>query len=449
MNRLLLLIIICCSSAHLCAQESSIHSQLEGYWTGTFIRHGNSTQAFTLDIHPLGDSLEVSFKITDWIYYKPVNSTLRVKGKSVSFESYYGVVKVVWDSLYAEMVGECNFAKVHIKRALRPPRREIEYMAGDVNLGDISIAVRITKPVGEGPWPTMIIVHGRGCGSKNDWDARPEVLSQYGLAVVTFDKRGHSNTNFPCEKTTMDMHAQDLATLTDQIASLDYTGPIGYLAYSAGGWVAPKAAAQTKTTVDFIVSLVGPSTSVKQQQLDCSVYYLRDQLGLNDQAIKEALAYTELSFAQGNPNEIYESMVALLDSARAHAWIDVLEQDDIPVSAEKLDEIWVRRNDYDPSDDLKAFKGPFLSILGGDDFVVPYRENSSYLKQLFKEVDKINYRIAIVPSANHGLEHGHRMRDLGFYSDLRKCYSYFKYDRVAAGAFDDIIVFLREYEFIE
>ena len=291
MNRFLLLISFFFAPLCLLSQDTSFHSQLEGYWTGSFIRNGNSTQSFSLDIHPLGDSLEATFKIPDWVYYRPINSTLKVKGKTIRFESYYGEVKVVWDSLYAEMVGECNFAQVHIKRALRPPRREIEYIDREVNLGDITTNAQITKPVGDGPWPTIIIVHGRGCGSKDDWDERPEVLSQYGLAVVTFNKRGQANTDFPCGETTMDLHAQDLAMLTDQIGKLNYTESIGYLAYSAGGWVAPKAASQTETAVDFIVSVVGPSTSVRQQQIDCSVYYLRDQLGLKDQAIEEALLF--------------------------------------------------------------------------------------------------------------------------------------------------------------
>jgi fermentation-respiration switch protein FrsA (DUF1100 family) len=69
----------------------------------------------------------------------------------------------------------------------------------------------------------------------------------------------------------------------------------------------------------------------------------------------------------------------VLNSARVHNWIDVLEEDDMPSSPAKLDELWVRRNDYDPAEDIKAFKGPFLSILGGDDYVVPYRENRDQL----------------------------------------------------------------------
>ncbi|MCB0550605.1 MAG: hypothetical protein KDD19_23750 [Phaeodactylibacter sp.] len=47
------------------------------------------------------------------------------------------------------------------------------------------------------------------------------------------------------------------------------------------------------------------------------------------------------------------------------------------------------------------------------------------------------------------MEHGHELRDLGYEERIRKWHTYFKYDRVAPGAVDEIIAFLRDYGFIE
>ena len=139
----------------------------------------------------------------------------------------------------------------------------------------------------------------------------------------------------------------------------------------------------------------------------------------------------------------------LLDSAKVNGWRDVLVDDDIPASADALDQLWVRRNRYDPGKDLGSFEGPFLSVLGGNDYVVPYKENRDRFVEIFKDAGKTNYRVTIVPSAGHGMEHWHEMRDLKYEPSIKKWHTYFKFDRVAAGAVDEIIVFLREYGFIE
>jgi hypothetical protein len=356
---------------------------------------------------------------------------------------------LVKDSTYAEMIGECNFAQVHMKKALRPPRTSTEMLDLEFDLRDLQSGGFILKPLGAGPFPTIIMVHGRGCGTRYRWSKRPELLAQYGIAVVAFDKRGSKNTDFPCGETTMDMHSTDLARIIEQVDNLPYVGQLGLMGYSAGGWVAPKAAAETDAQVDFMVTVVGPSNSVKQQQLDCCRYYVRGQLGKSDLAVREAMEYTETEFETGNPTRTYNKLMTLLDSAEVHGWKDVLVEDDIPSSPEALDDLWVRRNNYDPAEDLKSFKGPFLSILGGDDYVVPYRENRDKFVELFNEAGKTNYRIIIIPGAGHGMEHGHKMRDLGRQRSINKWPTYFKFDRVAPGAMDEMIAFLREYGIIE
>jgi pimeloyl-ACP methyl ester carboxylesterase len=269
------------------------------------------------------------------------------------------------------------------------------------------------------------------------------------MAVVTYDNRGNENNGFPCEKTTMDLRSADLVKITRQVLAMSETGKVGYITNSAGGWVGPKAAAEGTNEVAFIVSCVGPATSVKQQQIDCSIYTLREEFGLGPREIDEAVRFVELSFSRDKPKRVYREMVALLDSADAHGWADVLDDDDMPASGEELDAIWVRRNEYDPSQDLKAFPGPFLSVLGGNDYIVPYRENQARFQELFGEVGKKNYRIVVVAGAGHGLEHPHELRDLGYESELGKWYSYWKFDRVAPGTFDEIILFLQDYGIIE
>lgn len=420
---------------------------LEGYWTGAFVRDGNSAQAFTVDIFKDGDTLRASLLVNDWPYYDPTVSVVEEKGRVVRFGTPYGVAELVRDSVYGEMVGACNLANVHLKRGVRPPRRKLDEMTLSFRVEGLSLPGRIVKPAGPGPWPTAILVHGRGCGSMESWDRQPEVLAQYGMAVVVFDKRGRGD--FPCEETTMELHAADLARVTEQVAALPFTGAVGHVTSSAGGWVSPKAARMCQAEVAFIVSIVGPSTSVLQQQLDCARYYVREELELDEVCVDEALAYTRLMFETKDKEGAFRKMQALLASGEEKGWIDVLEESDIPATAADLPKLWVQRNNYDPSEDLKAFKGPFLSVLGGDDFVVPFRENAARFEELFEAAGKTNYRIVVAPSAGHGMEHWHELRDLGYEPEVRRWHTYFKFDRVAAESVDELVGFLREYGFID
>ncbi|MEM6269439.1 MAG: alpha/beta hydrolase [Bacteroidota bacterium] len=431
------------------AQDIKFNSELDGYWTGALIRQGNSVQNFSVEFYEEDDTLRSACHITDWAYYSPKIGVVKQEGRVVTIESDYGPMTLLLDSAYAEMVGKANFAPVHLKKGLRPPRRVTVEEEVKFDLGDITTYGRILRPAGKGPFPTLILVAGRGCERVSTFYEKEELLTQYGVAVVTYEKRGTPRTGFPCEKTTMDQHSADLARVTEQVAKNRFVGKLGYMSGSAGGWIAPKAAAETRAGVDFMITVAGPSTSVKQQQIDCSIYYVRDELGLDQNAIDEAVQFCELEYSDEAPEVIYRKLMILLDSADVNGWRDVLEDSDIPASAEAIDQLWVRRNRYDPAADFKAFRGPFLSILGGDDFVVPYRENIARFKEIFTAAGKTNYRIVVLPSAGHGMEHWHTNRDLGFERSIRQWYTYWKFDRVAPGAMDEVIAFLRDYGFIE
>jgi pimeloyl-ACP methyl ester carboxylesterase len=449
MHRLVSFSIFILLSGLIFGQEVRINSDLEGYWTGSFIRNGNSTQTFSLDIVREGDSLRGEFRNKDWTFYEKEPSQVTENGRQVEFSTPYGKVTVVRDSVYGEMVGESRFALVHMKRSLRPPSRKIEREKLIFDLGDIRIEGELTHPAGPGPWPTAILVHGRGCLPHTIWSERSELFSQYGLAVITYDNRGYEATGFPCEKTTMNLRSADLVKIVRQASDRDEVGPVGLITNSAGGWVAPKAAAEGKLDLAFMVTVVGPSTSVQDQQLDCCKYYIRNKLGLGQKEIDEAVQYMELSFSDRPDKKVFPEMMALLDSADAHGWRDVLDDDDVPPSLERMNELWVRRNKYDPAKDLQAFRGPFLSMLGGDDNIAPYRESLARFQELFDAVGKKNYRIVVMAGAGHGLEHRHLLRDLGYESELGKWYTYWKFDRVAPGAADEIIQFLRDYGIID
>ena len=139
-------------------------------------------------------------------------------------------------------------------------------------------------------------------------------LAQYGMAAVVFDKRGAAQRQFDCDKTTIDSHTDDLLRIIEEVARLAEVDPdrIGLIGGSYGGWVAPRAAARSKHTIAFIISVVGPSTSVKKQQLDNAVYFAKEQFKGNQMIVDQIQSYTLLEYEINNDEETFKKMMELL-----------------------------------------------------------------------------------------------------------------------------------------
>ena len=55
------------------------------------------------------------------------------------------------------------------------------------------IAWCLWLPPGDGPWPAVIVLHGAGSRKENHADYARAAVAQ-GLAALTFDNRGHGET---------------------------------------------------------------------------------------------------------------------------------------------------------------------------------------------------------------------------------------------------------------
>lgn len=430
------------------AQDPASRVELLGHWSGNFIRQGNSTQSFTLDIARGDTGLVASMTITDWIGYVPTESVLSVTDDVASFDSPYGRIAVVLDAQFGEMIGSCGFAQVHLKRSVPPARPALVRTAHTFDLGDVRVSGTVVRPPGKGPFTTVVLVQGRGCGTQAGWQRMPEEYAQRGLAVVTYDKRGGVGDARDCDRVTIATHAADLARVVDQVAAMPGTGKVGLIAESAGGWAAYQAAAMRPKRVGFLVTIAAPATSVREQQLDCATYFVRDELGLDERSVQEAQRYTELQYG-ADRSTVYSGLRALLDSARTHGWIDVLDASDIPKDEASVDDLWARRNVYDPTADLRAFRGPFLALLGEADNIVPWRENGARFEELFAANGTTHQEVMVFSAMGHGKEHGHRLRDLGYSPEMNAWNTYFKFDRVDPRPLERTMDFLARHGFLD
>ena len=104
------------------------------------------------------------------------------------------------------------------------------------------IAWCLWLPAGDGPWPAVIVLHGAGSRKENHADyARAAVA--HGLAALTFDNRGHGETEGPLGNGVID----DIGALAAWLAARPEVedGRIGVRGSSMGGLLAVHAAAES------------------------------------------------------------------------------------------------------------------------------------------------------------------------------------------------------------
>jgi pimeloyl-ACP methyl ester carboxylesterase len=422
--------------------------QIEGYWTGAFIREG-AVQIVNAEIHRKGNNFQIEMELPDRPLASPDKNMIELDPNGrLKFDTVYGPATAAFDQTFLEIVGEVATntlpLRLHLKRSLQPPTPKIRAEEVTFQNGDILLSGTLVLPEGNGPHPVAVHVHGRGCQGRGGSLRRALVLARYGFAGLAFDKRGVGASKGRCESATIDDETGDVLAAIEFLAGraeIDRT-QIGAISNSAGGWIVPRVAARAKAQLAFIVTMVGPATSVREQQLDNAHYISRDlKLSLEDQ--KPFMRYVDLMFTEGNPESQFTEMKQLIAQGEKTGWAqEFLDTTDIAPSPGEIKNLWVRRFNYDPREDLKRIRMPFLAFYGGSDRVVPPDENVSQLRRFLTEAGNHNFRIVVIPEAGHGLEHVSRLQKLPGAKDNMETY-YWKFGRLAPTYFPELIDFLQ------
>ncbi|HJU54942.1 MAG TPA: alpha/beta fold hydrolase, partial [Pyrinomonadaceae bacterium] len=421
---------------------------LEGYWAGAFIRDG-AVQPVNAEVRREGALLRIELEVPERAFAAPMVGTIeRDASGRLKFDTFYGPAIVALDPVFLEMVGEVaeNMPplRLHLKRALRPHKPKIRTEEVTFRSGDTVLSGTLVLPEGDGPHPAALEVHGRGCQGRAGYLRRLAVLARYGVAGLAFDKRGVGASKGRCESATIEDETRDVLAALDFLAGRPEIdrAQIGAISTSAGGWVVPRAAARSKVALAFIVTTVGPATSVREQQLDNARYISRDlKLSAEDQ--KPLMRYIELMFTEGDAERQFAEMRQLIAQGEKTGWAqEFLDETDVAPSAAEIKNLWVRRFNYDPREDLKRIKAPFLALYGGSDRVVPPDENVPELRRLLTEAGNRNFRIVVIPEAGHGLDQGPRLQKLPGGKGNMETY-YWKFGRISPTSLQELVDFLQ------
>ncbi len=175
--------------------------------------------------------------------------------------------------LFAFILSGCGGDEIPVIEVTGPPVETITFQNGDVTL-----AGTLDLPVGEGPFPAIVTIHGSPPLTRNDiYNLRiSHFFVQHGYAVLRYDKRGagESSGEYPevgveDGEAALNVLADDALAGVQFLKSHDLIDPqmIGLAGHSQAGWIIPLVASKS-SDVAFMIISSGPTSSVGQE-----IYY--------------------------------------------------------------------------------------------------------------------------------------------------------------------------------
>ncbi|MCX6561404.1 MAG: alpha/beta fold hydrolase [Candidatus Aminicenantes bacterium] len=274
------------------------------------------------------------------------------------------------------------------------PRDRFEEIALTVGEGPWALPATLTRPVGGGSFPALVLVHGSGPNDRDETIGPNKPfrdlawgLAARGIAVLRYEKRTRAHgpkiaadakaAFFTVKEETIDDAAAAVGLLR-RTPGID-PGRIFVLGHSLGGMLLPRIASAVRDLepAGFII-LAGatrplPETMIRQIQylsaLDGSVSEA-EQKTLNDLKAQAAAI-------QG----LRES-----DRGSAARWLNA------PAA------YWLDLKGYDPAAAARAIEQPLLVLQGGRDYQVTVEDFENWKKAL---VGRPNVSFQIYPACNH------------------------------------------------
>jgi len=257
---------------------------------------------------------------------------------------------------YADLIFDGSTLTVATARATILAQR-VQYKQTDVTIpaDSATLAGAITEPIGGGPHPGIVIVHGSEPGERHFYDIWVGIYAGLGLTVLTYDKRGigSSTGRYPGEFPTdesLRVYADDAAAVLGFLSAWPGVDPkrVGFHGGSQGGWTVPLAI-QRQVLAAFAILVSALATTVGQTNL-----------------------WKDFS---GGGSYAPTASVAEMDAA-----------------------VRADHSGYDPAPALLALQVPTLWLLGSNDRTVPAHICAEILAGLHKP----NFTVQMLPTG-HGL----------------------------------------------
>ena len=248
------------------------------------------------------------------------------------------------------------------------------------------LAASLLKPEGScRRLPAVVMIVGSGSYSYRSswrpdrfgfWKGIGEAFLAKGYAVLFLEKRGVNGSGGHWAKQSFDDRAADVRAALDYVRSRpDIDGQrIGVCGHSQGGWIAQLAAVTYPGEVAFVVSLAGPTVSVRQQILDDMESEWRCA-GLGKDKVRSKVKRARFLYG------VYSAVSRVVKVGYL-----------------------ARILNYDPQGVAGRIRCPVLAVYGENDRLVPPATNARFLGDELMKAGHKRHQIVIIPGANHGFQ---------------------------------------------
>lgn len=399
-----------------------------GFWTGAIIKE-TAVLPVTLTITKTEDGYRSFSRFPDWLYYIPLEPDIvRPTADGFIVEGLLEGDAVLtaargFDQLYGTVGETSSGRRLHLKRMPPPPVSALSVEAVTFAAPDgTHLSGTVLMPPGEAVLGGMVMVRGRGCATR--LEARARLFAEYGIAVLSYDKRGAGASEGDCTTFTHEDLTKDAAAAFEHLAQHPRTDParIGFFGESAGAWTVQAAterlrANDTGPSPAFLVTWIGPATSILQQQISSAATY-GAAIGLTA-AQQQVLVDATMIIADDTlaDDDAYAALSVIKDRAAKEGWLDRgFGPDDLPRARDEMAGLWLRRFRYDPAPFLMSLDDlPYLAVFGAKDTIVPVEENVAALSRARDgdgDGDRADVTIVVRPESGHGDNLGERRVDL-------------------------------------
>ncbi len=284
--------------------------------------------------------------------------------------------------------------------------------------GELELRSKLVLPLGEPPFPAVVLVHGSGAESAVDTYFMPYLFATHGIATLVYDKRGTGGSTGKYNQNFY-LLSDDTVAVAEWLRERPEIDPdrIHLAGYSQGGWIAPLAASKTDTVQSLLINY-GPMVPITEEDRWGYRYVLRVK-GFGDDALAKADRINAvLSAIVDHGEDRWDELEALLDEAEGTDWYEAITgsdsmlgwvaEKDMPMWMARLFAWWMTRGDevfvdrlYDPFPVVATLESPSLWIFGGEDSSMPTTDSIDKLEILRQDGRPLE--VEVFPNAEHGI----------------------------------------------
>jgi pimeloyl-ACP methyl ester carboxylesterase len=281
-----------------------------------------------------------------------------------------------------------------------------EMIPGD----DVQLFAKLHLPIGDGPFPAMIIVHG---SSPETYDFMYKGISNFfarrGYAVLFFDKRGTGQSEGVYTETpdTMLYYARDVVAVAKYLTHhprID-AARVGVWGHSQGGWIGPLAATLTED-IRFVINVSGPGVSPLRQ-----IAFQRSRELLNSEKIDESEVEAvrrlyETAYGYWTSGRGYDEAAKHFAGFATKEWFSLVGwPDTLPQLNELPAESFVRKPAlrFDPQEIYRIIEDPVLVLYGRDDQQIPVEESMAAIEEAKLKNPNADITIRVFEDTGHGI----------------------------------------------